>query len=101
MPPAKQPARPQTLPRSLSLCRTSAALHHAPQVPDSREHFVIPVSALGVVGPLLVFHDLLILAEDVLREPGDERPYRMDQAGNGRLPQGVAAEGVCCALLRR
>jgi hypothetical protein len=47
----------------------AAAGQHAAQVAQRREHLVVPIRALRVVGPLLVFHDFLVLAEDVFGEP--------------------------------
>ena len=63
----------------------AAAGQHAAQIANRREHFVVPVRALRIVGPLLVLDDFLVLAKNILGEPGYERPHRMDDAGHARL----------------
>jgi uncharacterized membrane protein YdfJ with MMPL/SSD domain len=63
----------------------AATREHAAQVADGREDFVVPVGALGVVGALFVFDDVLVLAEDVFREPGDEGPDHVDDSRNRGL----------------
>src|ERR1700722_4717360 len=77
--------RPPRRSAFLTLGRVAGAGQHATQVLDGREHLVVPVTALGIVGTLFVLHDLLVLAEDVFREPGDERPRRVDETRDGRL----------------
>src|ERR1700761_6202097 len=47
----------------------AAASEHAAQIPDRREHFVVPIRALRIVGALFMFNDVLILAENILSEP--------------------------------
>src|ERR1700748_554457 len=63
----------------------AAAGEHAAQISDRREHFVIPVCALELVSALFVFHDVLVLAENILREPSDEGPYHVNDAGETGL----------------
>ena len=46
------------------------------------EYFLIPVSALSVVGALLHFDDFLVLVQDPVGEPRQERPHQFQRAGN-------------------
>src|ERR1700733_16222422 len=63
----------------------SAAGQYASQVPQSRKYLVVPVRPLCVVGALLALHDVLVLTENILGEPDDERPHRVNEARHRRL----------------
>src|ERR1700685_3794888 len=52
----------------------AAARQDASKLSYRREHLVVPVAALSVIGSLLILHDFLVLAEDILGKPGDEWP---------------------------
>src|ERR1700730_12762083 len=77
-----------------------AASEYATQIAQCRKYLIVPVRALSIIGALLVFDDVLILAEDVFGEPHHERPHRVDDSGHARLLHGQIAVGTVGALLR-
>src|ERR1700731_748006 len=50
----------------------AATSQNCAQVPDRREHLVVPIRALRVISPLLVLDDFLVLTEDVFSKPRHE-----------------------------
>src|SRR6185437_3121536 len=66
----------------------SAAGQDASQIPNRRKYLIVPVGALGIVGTLFEFDDVLVLAENILRKPGDEGPDHVNDARNPRLLHG-------------
>src|SRR5258708_23627050 len=63
----------------------AAASQDGTQIPYRREDLVVAVRTLRVVGPLLVFNDFLVLAENVFGKPGHEGPYGVDNSRKTRL----------------
>src|SRR5580658_2631496 len=83
----------------LGLDQPPRARQNTSQIAQRWKHLIIPIRALRIVGTLLVFDDLLIFAEDVLGEPGDERPRQLDQSWNRRFLHRQVAIGAVSALL--
>src|SRR5258708_33647957 len=63
----------------------AAASQGGAQIPYRREDLVVPVRSLRVVGPLLVFNDFLVLAENVFGKPGHEGPNGVYNSRKTRL----------------
>src|SRR5216683_4952236 len=80
--PASQREAANGLTRSLShlFDGSAAASQYASKIAYRREYLVVPVGALRIISSLLVFHDFLVLAEDILGKPAHERPNRVNDS---------------------
>src|SRR5258708_592211 len=65
--------------------RQAATSQDGAQIPYRGEDLVVPIRTLSIVGPLLVFNDFLVLAENVFGKPGHEGPYGVDNSRKTRL----------------